>query len=155
LAKDFPIKKLLYRVLCAYWWVVRPTSLGSCLLVVKNDSVLLVRMTYVNGWHFPGGGVKRGESFYDAGRRELREECGLEAAELTLLQLFYSRTRRKHDHVALYLIRSFSELPNPRPSPEISEVRFFPLDQLPAEASGSVVKRIKEYRKGTGYATVW
>jgi ADP-ribose pyrophosphatase YjhB (NUDIX family) len=149
------IKKLLYRVLSAYWWVMRPTTLGSCLMVLREDSVLLVRMTYVDGWHFPGGGVKRGESFAEAGRRELREECGLDAKEQTLLQVFFSQKRKKNDHVALYLVTSFTEIANPRPSPEIAEMRYFPMDQLPLDASASVIKRIDEYRRKIGYATEW
>src|SRR5262249_6495801 len=43
---------------------------------------LLVRTSYLAGWHFPGGGIRRGETPEAAARRELDEEIGLTVSAL-------------------------------------------------------------------------
>ena len=51
-----------------------------------DDRVLLFRLVNPRSgntwWATPGGGVEKGEKSLDAARRELREETGIEAAEL-------------------------------------------------------------------------
>jgi 8-oxo-dGTP pyrophosphatase MutT (NUDIX family) len=49
-----------------------------------GDHVLFVRHTYGrrNAWEIPGGGLRRGEAPEAAVRREMREELGIELAEL-------------------------------------------------------------------------
>jgi len=37
----------------------------------------MVRHSYMPGWHFPGGGLRRGETPEEGILRELREEIGL------------------------------------------------------------------------------
>jgi len=55
-------------------------------LCLAGDELLLLRwrdpVECFEVWEPPGGGVDPGESWEDAGRRELREEAGLEAGEL-------------------------------------------------------------------------
>ena len=45
-----------------------------------NDrhKVLLVKHTYISGWHLPGGGLGAGESAEACIAREIQEETGLE-----------------------------------------------------------------------------
>jgi ADP-ribose pyrophosphatase YjhB (NUDIX family) len=121
----------------------RPVTLGCRTLVIEDGRVLLVRMTYVPGWHLPGGGVGRGEAFAQAAARELYEECGIKAEKLSLVGLFFNQTDRRRDHVAVYRVDAYSGALNPR-SLEIEEARFFPLNELPSDLYPGHRRRLQE-----------
>lgn len=57
---------------------LRPAVRG--LVIDENDSVLLVRLSFPHGafWVLPGGGIDDGEDHFEALRRELSEETGLD-----------------------------------------------------------------------------
>jgi ADP-ribose pyrophosphatase YjhB (NUDIX family) len=58
----------------------RPVA-GVGVVVRKGDDVLLIRRgkpPRVGEWGIPGGVVELGETWRDAARREVREECGIE-----------------------------------------------------------------------------
>ena len=62
----------------------RHQRLGAYGLVLRGESVLLVRISgrgfHTGSWALPGGGVDHGESPRTALVREIREECGVDAA---------------------------------------------------------------------------
>lgn len=135
---------LAHRVRALAWRVMRPTTLGCRCLVVSGEAVLLVRHSYEHWWYLPGGGVRRGESFAGAARREVREETGLCVAELRLFQLYHSRAEGKSDHIALFVTSAFTGTPRVN-SGEVAAVTFAQLHALPAEASPATRRRIAEY----------
>ena len=50
-------------------------------LVIKDGRLLMVKRgwePYKGMWANPGGGVDLGETVYEAGKREVREECSIE-----------------------------------------------------------------------------
>ena len=49
----------------------------QAIVITPGGRLVMVRHTYMPGWHFPGGGLRRGESPDDGILRELREEIGL------------------------------------------------------------------------------
>lgn len=61
------------------------TVAAGVLLFDEADRVLLVDPTYKPGWEFPGGVVERGEAPARAGVREVKEEIGIELAEVPRL----------------------------------------------------------------------
>lgn len=113
---------------------------GACALVVNAaGEVLLQRRTDTGGWGTPGGLAELGEALEDTLRRELLEETGLTPLDTELLTVvsgpatfvrlpngdaFYQVT-------AVYLIRAWEGTPR-ADGAEGLELRFFPLDALPA-----------------------
>jgi mutator protein MutT len=68
---------------------------GVCVVVECNSTVLVTRRpatmrTFPLKWVFPGGHVNVGETFEQAGMRELEEETGLKVAALKLLAMWES-----------------------------------------------------------------
>jgi 8-oxo-dGTP diphosphatase len=69
--------------LARIWWrLTRARHEGAVVAVYVGSALLLVRASYREGWHLPGGGVRRGEMPEAAARRELVEEIGLVASVL-------------------------------------------------------------------------
>lgn len=148
-------RRLIYRIAQLYWRIFRPLTLGSRVLVVKDGQVLLVKLTYAMGWCLPGGGVDRNESFRDGAARELLEECGIEARSLELLGLYYTTKYGKRDHVAIYVVTDFAQATERARDPEIADMRFFPLDTLPPNATPSTRRRVQDFLAGKQNSVEW
>jgi 8-oxo-dGTP diphosphatase len=57
-----------------------PVSVGA-LIFDRKGRLLILKPTYKSGWTIPGGVMEAdGETPWDACRREVREECGLEVS---------------------------------------------------------------------------
>lgn len=130
-----------------YFLIRRPMTLGVRALVLDEagQSVFLVRHTYVKGWHLPGGGVERNETFMQALIKELREEGNIELSAVPELFGLYKNTHASNrDHVALYICRSYRQTAKRLPDKEIAEAQFFPLDSLPDGVTGATKRRLNE-----------
>ena len=120
--------------------------MGVRAIILDGDSVLLIRHSYVPGWHLPGGGVDKGETLLEAMKREVREEVGL-SVEATGQPLgMYARFRSgASDHVAVFVAQSWTGTPK-ADGFEILDVAFFPLDRLPEGTTAATRRRLDEYR---------
>jgi len=134
---------LLYR---GYLFFIRPVTLGTRIMMLRNGEVLLVRHTYMDGWYLPGGAVDRGETLDAAARREAREETGAELHNLRLVGAYTNFKEWKSDHNVLFLSTDFTL--DGKPDHEIAELRFFPMNELPPDMSAGHRRRIEEYVAG-------
>ena len=137
--------------------VRRRMVLGTRVAIFDGGRVLLLRHTYIPGWHFPGGGVEPGEAAADAAAREMAEETGLVAGEpLQLFGLYHNvHEATNRDHLALFVCRNFSIRHQFRSNAEIAEIGWFELDPLPAETERGTVRRIEEIRVGASPPPRW
>jgi 8-oxo-dGTP diphosphatase len=70
-----------------------PASAGA-LIFDRAGRLLILKPTYKSGWTIPGGVMEAdGETPWDACRREVREECGLEVSAGRLACVDFRRPR--------------------------------------------------------------
>ena len=139
------------------WRMTRGLTLGGQVCVVdEQNRVLLVRHGYRPGWHFPGGGVEKGETVSVAALRELAEETGVMARSPPVLHgIFNHGAVFPGDHVVLYVLRDFTRAAIPAASFEIAEQAFFALDALPQATNAGTRRRLAEIFQGQPIGYLW
>jgi 8-oxo-dGTP pyrophosphatase MutT (NUDIX family) len=87
--------------------LMSPVAFGVNAIVNDEDGrVILVRQTYMEGLHLPGGGVSAGEPPAEAIVRELKEEIGLiSSGPAEFMGLYTRRFGFVTNVVALYRVR--------------------------------------------------
>ena len=140
-----------------YWRFSRPATLGVRALVIDGQGrVFLVKHSYVDGWHLPGGGVETGETMLEALARELVEEGNiLLSATPRLHGVYFNKRMSRRDHVALYIVRDFRQDAPPRPDHEIVAHGFFPLAALPEDTGRATRARIAEVFEQAAVSELW
>lgn len=151
------LRRLAGRGLHLYFRLRRGMTLGVRAAVLgEAGEVLLVRHTYTPGWHMPGGGVEPDETLADALAKELREEANIAlSGPATLHGIFLNRHVSVRDHVAVFVVRSFTQLAPKQPDREIAEARFFPLSALPEKTTPGTRRRLAEIVDETTPPAEW
>ena len=132
-------------------------TLGVRAVVLDADNrVFLVKHSYVAGWHLPGGGVEVGETFAKALERELFEEGRIElSGEAVLHGIFLNGHVSRRDHVAVFVVRNFTQDRPPAPNHEIIACGFFATGALPADTTLGTRLRLAEVLDGVKTIPTW
>jgi 8-oxo-dGTP pyrophosphatase MutT (NUDIX family) len=140
-----------------YWRFSRGATLGARALVIDGSGrIFLVKHSYVDGWHMPGGGVETGETLLTALARELAEEGNIQLAGPPVLHgIFFNARVSRRDHVALFIVREFRQDGPPVPNQEIIAHGFFARDALPGDTTRATRARIAEVLGGAAVSELW
>lgn len=148
--------KVAYRGLQIKWALLRPVTVGVRMMLIRDGKILMIRQTYLPGWHFPGGMVDRYELLQQAAEREAHEEVGVICnGNAKLFGLYSNFIEYKSDHIVVFYCHDF-EIASAPDRWEIAEIGWFPLDKLPQDASAGSKRRATEYLAGKfGIAGQW
>lgn len=102
--------------------------------------VLLARREAPPIWNLPGGKLEPGEAPWHAAERETREEVGLHVEVVRLVGV-YDRSPAGRS-VLVFLCRRVAGTPTV--TVEATEVRWFPMDNLPADINPYQPARIRD-----------
>lgn len=121
---------------------------------LKGDAVLLIRRRRPprqGEWSLPGGRIEPGERAVDAALRELREETGVEAEIVALVDVVDGVFPEAGLHYVLidYAARWLSGAPIA--GDDAMEARFVPLDEIDGLVSWSETVRV--IRRAAGIIT--
>ncbi|MGC1970918.1 MAG: NUDIX domain-containing protein [Pseudolabrys sp.] len=126
------------------------------MLIDGTGRIFLVKHSYVDGWHLPGGGVETGETLLEALTRELAEEGNIRLGAVPQLYgVYFNKRASRRDHVALFIVRDFRQDGNPKPNYEIIAHGFFPNDALPEDATRATRARVAEVFGGAAVSELW
>jgi ADP-ribose pyrophosphatase YjhB (NUDIX family) len=140
-----------------YWRFSRGATLGARAMVIDGAGrIFLIKHSYVDGWHLPGGGVETGESIGEALARELAEEGNIRLTRPPRLHaVYFNKRASRRDHVALFIVRDFRQDGHPQPNHEIIAHGFFAPDALPEDASRATRARVAEVIGGAAISELW
>ena len=152
-----PFEPAIRRLLHGYWRFARGMTLGVRAIVIDAQGrLLLVKHSYVGGWHLPGGGVETGETVHAALAREMLEEGGITALEPPALHgVFFNAQVSRRDHVAVFIVRAFRQDGGPRNTREIIDFGFYAPDALPPDTTRGTRARLNEALKGAPLSERW
>ena len=137
--------KILHKLRVLYWHVCRPITNGVRIILIKNNKVVLLKHVYENGWYFPGGGVKRGETLEKAIKREVKEEVSGKVNKMELFGVYTNLIEGKTDHISVFVSSDFKI--GISDSSEIATVKEFNINKLPTNITPGTRRRIEEYKR--------
>ncbi len=137
----------------------RPLILVGVLVMVFDEQhrLLLQHGIADNTWDFPGGYMELGETTEETARREVREETGLNVGELTLFKVyagneFYYECPNGDQVFSVCPVYVTHDAHGDlcADGKEGSEVKFFPITDLPMEMLPQVKMMIEDFLQSKG-----
>jgi ADP-ribose pyrophosphatase YjhB (NUDIX family) len=151
------LEPLIRPAMHAYWRWSRPLTLGTRAVVIDGQGrIFLVKHSYVDGWHLPGGGVETSETVGEALARELAEEGNIRLTGAPRLHgVYFNKRVSRRDHVVLYIVRDFTQEKPPTPNREIVAHGFFAREALPEDTGRATRARLAEVFDGAAVSELW
>jgi len=117
----------------------RPAYTADCMVFTKKTKdaeIMLIKRKYepfINHWALPGGFVDIDETSYDAAKRELFEETGIIAENITEFGVFDTLDRDPRGRTVSVVYYTFNRdaYKNMKAGDDAAEVHFFPIKNLP------------------------
>jgi len=134
-----------------------PVSTGA-LIFDHAGRLLILKPTYKSGWTIPGGIMEAdGESPWQACRREIREECGLDIANARLACMDFRPMRQGNPGGVRFLFDCGTQADSTLDSialqaEEIFEHRLAPMREALALLRKPIRRRVRAVRKRNGAA---
>ncbi len=137
----------------------QPTAQVATGLVFTDEAgrILLVKPTYNDVWHLPGGVVEAGESPAAAAIREVKEELGLDVEVGRLMGVDYRPPTPGGRGSALRFVFDGGALTSTQiecivlPADEIREWRYVSVDELDAHVIPVLASRLRHMLAGHVY----
>ena len=128
-------------------------QVGASVIVEDKEGRILLQLRSDNHcWGYAGGSVELDEDVEEAAKRELFEETGLVAKELTLFGVFSGKDTHyvypNGDEVSnvdiVYICKDYSGDLLCQEG-EVDALKFFPIDQIPDNLSKPIEKQLRQY----------
>ncbi|WP_171651372.1 NUDIX hydrolase [Paenibacillus foliorum] len=117
---------------------------GAAAVIMDSEGrILLVKHNYGKyNWELPGGLSEQNESAENTAKREVLEETGLETTVGRLTGVYYEPINDMH-----HFVFACKVVDDQQPQPdaeEVTECKFFNVDDLPKPISDFTISRIKD-----------
>ena len=121
-----------------------PPLVSVAAIIKKKKKVLVIDLSYMDGYGLPGGVVQRGETLDDALAREIKEETGLEVVKLEYWRSYTSSIKGLPQLAVIYIVVAKGKLIKSR---EGKPVWAFPNAVIDNSAYGDTKDALLDYIK--------
>jgi len=140
----------------------KKVGVGFGVMILKDNKLLLGRRhddpekasSLLNGagtWTMPGGKLDFGETFENGAKREVLEETGITLDKINVICVNQDMVESAHFITIGFFSDAFSGEPKVMEPDEITEWRWFELDNLPSPIYFPSTKVLENYKKKKFY----
>lgn len=140
----------------------KSVGVGFGVMILKNNKVLLghrhedpekadSELEGAGKWTMPGGKLEFGELFEEGAKREVMEETGMELKDVSVICINNDIIETAHFITIGMFAEEFEGEPKVMEPDEITEWKWFDIDNLPEPMFFPSTKILENYRQGKFY----